>query len=128
MGSRLRTTLRRFGIITLMGLTIGLAMGYIATRYDWGFGYPIAIGLVLGCVYGIEIIDIVTAAYLSRRFEKYSRGKRLAFQMSSTMLIRILGWLLLVRIAGLIMGFNLFRWEVLIWLVIFVKLDGSEKR
>ena len=67
-----------------------------------------------------RLFDILTAAYLFPRFEKYSRGKKLILQMSSSILVHILGWLLLVWIAGLILDFSLFKWEVLMWLAIYI--------
>jgi sensor histidine kinase YesM len=105
---------------TVLGLMFGFALGYVADKYNWGLGYPVAMGIVLGCAYGVKIFDILTAAYLFPKFEKYPRGKKLSFQMLSSALVHILGWLLLVGIAGLIIGFNVFYWQVLVWLVIFM--------
>ena len=122
MSNRQRANLSKFAMATIVGLVIGATLGYMAEKFDWGFGYPAAIGMVLGCVYGVEIFDSLKAAYLFPRFEKYSRGKKLTLQMSSSMLVHILGWLLLVWIAGMILGFNLFRWEVLMWLAIFIAI------
>lgn len=122
MSNRQRANLSKFAMATIVGLVIGATLGYMADKFDWGFGYPAAIGMVLGCVYGVEIFDSLNAAYLFLRFEKYSRGKKLTLQMSSSMLVHILGWLLLVWIAGMILGFSLFRWEVLMWLAIFIAI------
>jgi hypothetical protein len=89
-------------------------VGYIATKYGWGFGYPTAIGMTLGCAYTIGIFMGLTEAHLYPRFERFSRGKKLASQMSSSLLTHVLGWLLPAWITGLIIGFSLFQKEVLI--------------
>jgi len=117
---KLKTILRQFGIATLVGLGFGVAVGYMATKYGWGFSYPTAIGIILGCVCVIQIFCSLTETYLYPRFEKFSRGKKLACQMSSSFLAHIIGWLIPIWIASLIVGFSLFRKEVLIWLGIFI--------
>ena len=122
MSNRQRANLSKFAMATIVGLVIGAILGYMADKFDWGFGYPAAIGMVLCCVYSVEIFDSLNTAYLFPRFEKYSRGKKLTLQMSSSMIVHILGWLLLVWIAGMILGFSLFRWEVLMWLAIFIAI------
>jgi len=115
---------RRATIARLVGtgLLFGLALGYVSNRYDWGISYPVAIAMVLGCGLGVEAIDSLTAAVLSPRFAKYPRGKRLALQMSSSLIVHAGSWLLLVWIAGRIINFSLFQWQVLIWLIPFIVL------
>jgi len=120
MPGRLNPTLRRFGWATLWGLGFGVAVGYVATKYGWGFGYLTAIGMTLGCAYAIQIFCSLTEAYLYPRFERFSRGKKLGLQQVSILLAHIVGWLIPVWIAGIIIGFSLFQKEVLIWLGIFI--------
>jgi len=117
---RLKTILREVGIATLWGLGFGIAVGYAATRYSWGFGYLTAIGMTLGCAYAIQIFCSLTEAYLYPRFERFSRGKKLGLQQVSILLAHILGWLIPMWIVGMIAGFSLFQKEVLIWLGIFI--------
>jgi len=117
---KLKPILRQFGIATLVGLGFGVAVGYMATKYGWGFSYPTAIGMILGCVCVIQIFCSLTETYLYPRFERFSRGKKLACQMSSSFLAHIIGWLIPIWIVSLIIGFSLFRKEVLIWLGIFI--------
>jgi sensor histidine kinase YesM len=117
-----KTIVRRFAVTTIVGLIFAFALGYVANGNEWGFGYLLALGIVLGCAYGVEILDILAAAYLYSRFENYPRSKKLWFQMSASALVHILGWILMVGLAGLIVGFNVFDWHVLVWLAIFVVL------
>jgi sensor histidine kinase YesM len=112
--------LRRFEVTTIMGLMFGAALGYVASKYQSGVSYPVAMGMVLGCAYGVEIFDILAAAHFYPRFEIYPRSKKLILRMSSSGLVHILGWLLMVWIAGLILGFNLLQWGVLMWLAIYI--------
>lgn len=119
MNEKLKSVLRQFGWATLWGLGFGIAVGYVATKYGWGFGYPVAIGMTLGCAYTIQIFCYLTEAYFYPRFEPFSRGKKLACQMSSSFLAHIVGWLIPVWIVSMVIGFSLFRKEVLIWLGIF---------
>lgn len=107
---------------TLMGAVLGFILGLLAQRYSWGFGYPTAIGMVIGSAFGAETIASVSAAFLSEKFEKYSRSRKLLLQMAASLLSHILGWMLIIWLAGNIVGFNPFRWEVLIWLVIFIAI------
>jgi two-component sensor histidine kinase len=120
MNEKLKPVLRQFGIATLWGLGFGIPVGYAATRYGWGFGYFTAIGMTLACAYTVQIFSSLTEVYFYPRFDRFSRGKKLASRMSSSLLAHVLGWLLPVWITGLIVGFSLFRWEVLIWLGIFI--------
>jgi sensor histidine kinase YesM len=115
-----RLNYRKFVFPTIAGLVLGSALGYLATKYAWGFGYPAAIVMVLGCAYGIEIIDSLVAASLFPKLEGYPRGRKLFYQILSSTLIHIFGWFLTVWIAGKIIGFSLFQWKVFIWLAIFL--------
>jgi sensor histidine kinase YesM len=105
---------------TLWGLAIGVAVGYVATRCAWGFGYVVAIGMILGCANAIWAFQVLTENYIYPKFERFSRGKRLACQLLSSFLAHIIGWLIPVLITGLFIGFSLFRKEVLLSLGIFV--------
>jgi len=120
MYERLKPILRQMGIATLIGLVFGVGVGYMATHYSWGFGYSVAIGITLGCAYAIQILCSLTEAYLYPRFERFSRGRRLALRQAFSLLAHILGWLIPICIAGIIVGFSLFRKEVLIWLGTFI--------
>ena len=120
MNEKLKSVLRHLGRTALIGLGFGIAVGYVATKYSWGFGYSVAIGMCLGCVCVIQIFQTLNEVYLYPKLEKFSRGKKLALQQASSFLTHILGWLLPVWITGLIIGFGLFRKEVLIWLGIFI--------
>jgi sensor histidine kinase YesM len=111
---------RRFAIPTLVGLMFGGALGFVATRYNWGFGYTLAVPMVLVCSYGVEIIDILTSAHFYPRWEKYPRGKKLMLQMVSSLLLRLFGWFFFIWIASLILGFSILRGEVLVWLPIAI--------
>lgn len=118
--SRAKPYLNRFLVTTIIGLAFSIALGYASRQGNWGFGFPAAIGMVLGCAYGVEILYLVTAANLFPRFEKYPRGKKLIFQMLSSILVHVLGWLFLVWITVMIMGFSIFQWGVLMWLGIYI--------
>ena len=117
---KLKPILRQTGYATLWGLGFGIPVGYAATKYGWGFGYPLAVGMTLGCAYAIQIFCSLTETYLYPRFEKFSRGKKLGLRQASSLLAHILGWLFPMWIVGLIVGFSLFRKEVLIWLGMFI--------
>jgi len=118
---RLKTVfLHQFGWATLAGVGFGAAVGYIATKYNWGFGYPTAIGMVLGCVLAIQIFQDLTETLLYPKFKRFSRGKRLAWQMSSSFLAHIVGWLIPVWIVSMVIGFSLLESGVLLWLGIFI--------
>jgi sensor histidine kinase YesM len=110
----------RFLVTTIVGLAFGIALGYVSTQNYWGLGFLAAIGMTLGCAWGVDIIYMATMAYLSPRFEKYPRDKKLFLQVSSSILIHVSGWLLLVWIAGLILNFRLFQSAILVWLVIYI--------
>jgi sensor histidine kinase YesM len=116
----LKSILRRFATTTPFALLFGVALGFVASKYDWGFGYLLAIPLVFVCAYGVEIFDILAAAFFYPRFEIYPRGKKLTLRLSSSALVHILGWIFWVWLAGLILGFNVFRWEIIMWLVIYI--------
>ena len=120
MNEKLKPVLRQFGWATLAGVGFGVAVGYAATKYGWGFGYPVAIGMTLGCAYAIQLFCSLTEAYLYPKFEKLSRGKKLGFQEASIFLAHILGWLFPIWIVSLIIGFSLFESGILIWLGIFI--------
>ena len=120
MKKRLAAYLGRLKWITLTGLIFGLALGYVASNHNWGFGYLLAIPLTLGCACGIEVLDIVAGAYIYPNLEKYPRGRKLVLHLSISVVVHIGGWLLLVGLAGRILGFSLFQWEVLIWLVVVI--------
>jgi two-component sensor histidine kinase len=122
MTNRQKSYLIKLARITFFGLAIGVTLGYIAIRFDWGFSYTTAILMVLGCAYGVEIFSSLSVAYLFPRLEKYSRGKKLVFQIISSALFHVIGWLLLVWIASRIIGFAFFRWEVMAWLAVFIVL------
>jgi sensor histidine kinase YesM len=118
--SRGKSILPRFLVTTIIGLAFGIAVGYVSSQNKWGLGFPTAIGMVLGCAYGVEIIHAATAAYLFPEFEKYPRDKKFVLQMSSSILVHVLGWLLLVWVAGLILNTSIFKWQVLMWLGIYI--------
>lgn len=117
MDKGLKAFLRQLGWSTLIGLGVGLAVGYANREY---LGYPTAIGMCLGCAYTIQVFCFLTEAYLYPRFEGFTRGRKLACQMSSSLLAHILGWLTPVWIVGMIIGFDLLEPAVLIWLGIFI--------
>lgn len=120
MKTWLKTYLLKFRRSTIIGLPFGVALGFVADGYSWGFGYLLAIPLVLGCAWGVEIFVILSETYLYPRFEKYPRGKKLVLRMATSALVHILGWLFLVWIASLFMGFFLFQWEIMIWFAVFL--------
>jgi sensor histidine kinase YesM len=120
MNKRANQYLSRFTTLTIVGLAFAFGLGYVAKKFDWGFGYLVATGLVLGCAYGVEIISSLSAVYLFPRFEKYPRGRQLTLQLASSILVHVLAWILLIWIASRFMGFNIFQWKVMIWLVLFV--------
>lgn len=115
ISGRVKSILPRFAITTIIGLAFGIALGYVSE-----LGFPAAIGMVLGCAYGVDIIWAVIMTYLSPKLEKYSRDKKFLFQVLSSILVHILGWLLLIWIAGLILNFSLFQWSILVWLGIYI--------
>jgi sensor histidine kinase YesM len=120
MNEKLKTILRQFGWATLAGVGFGTTVGYMATKFSWPFGYPTAIGMTLGCAYAIQIFEGLAEKYLYPRFERFSRGKKLALQQASSLLTHVLGWFLPVWIVSLIIGFSLLESGVLIWLGIFI--------
>ena len=120
VNEKLKTILRQFGWATLGGVGFGVAVGYMATKFSWPFGYPTAIGMTLGCAYAIQIFEGLAEKYLYPRFERFSRGKKLALQQASSLLTHVLGWFLPVWIVSLIIGFSLLESGVLIWLGVFI--------
>ena len=118
---KLKPILRQLGFSTLFGLAFGIPFGYVATRYSLlPIGYASAIGICLGCAYGIQIFQIITEVYLYPRLKRLSRGKNLAFQVLSSALAHFFGWLLAVWIASLIIGFELLKSTIFIWLGLFI--------
>jgi sensor histidine kinase YesM len=117
----LKLILRQLGFGTLFGLAFGIPLGYVATDYlELPIGYVSAIGICLGCAYGIQIFQTITEVCLYPRFRRLSRGKNLAFQVLSSALAHFFGWLLAVWIASLVIGFELLRGAIFIWLGSFI--------
>jgi len=112
---RIKPVLRHLGLILLAGAGFGAAVGYFIPM-----GYPTAIGMTLGCAAGIQIFQTLAEAYLYPRFENFPRGKKLVLQQATSLLAHILGWLLPIWMVSIIIGFSLFRREVLVWLGIFI--------
>ncbi len=102
------------------GVGIGAILGYIATRFSWGFGYGPAIGMVTACVFLMEGLGYLSTTRLYPLFEKYPRGKKLTCQLISSSLAHLLGWLIPVYILAPVIGFNFFRLEVLLCLAVFI--------
>ncbi len=117
---RVKPYLPRFLLATAIGLVFGSALGYFSSRDGWGLSFANAIGMVLGLAWGVNIIYVAAAARLFPRFEKYPRDKRFLFQVSTSILVPVLAWLLLTWVAGLILHFRIFQWQVLIWLGLYV--------
>lgn len=115
MHKKRKTLLDTVGYPTLGGLGFGALVGYTTL-----LSYPTAIGMCLGCAYTVQVFETLTGAYLYPSFDRFSRGKKLAFQMLSSFLTYILGWLIPVWIVGIIVGFSLLEAGVLIWLSIFI--------
>ncbi|MBN2186655.1 MAG: histidine kinase [Dehalococcoidia bacterium] len=112
---RIKPVLSHLGVILLAGAGFGAAVGYFTPM-----GYPTAISMTLGCAAGIHIFQTLAEAYLYPRFENFPRGRKLIFQQATSLLAHILGWLLPIWIVSIIIGFSLFRGEVLVWLGIFI--------
>ena len=113
--------LRQLGFNTMLGLAFGIPFGYFATKYEvLPIGYPAAIGICLGCAYSIHIFQAIAQACLYPRLKKMSRGKNLAFQVSSSALAHFLGWLLVVWIASQVIGFEFLKGVIFIWLGSFI--------
>ena len=109
--------IRKFAVTTFVALIFGIVVGCAANP---SLNYSTAIGMVLGCAYGVDMFNALGAAFLYPKFEKYPRGKKITFQMLSPIIVHILAWILLVWIAGLILGFNFFQWGTMVWLAIFI--------
>jgi len=120
MRNWLKSNKSRLAISAVIVLLMGVALGYVNDRAHSGFSYSEAIGMVFGCACGVEAIDSLSAAALSSWFQKVPRGRRLVYKMTSSLFIHAAAWLLTVWIAGMILHFSVFEWQVLIWLVMFV--------
>ena len=112
---KLRATLRQLALFTLIGIAFGFAVGYASP-----ISYPTAIAMCVASAFGIQIFESLTEVYLFPKFEGFPRGKKLTYQMSSSLLAHILGWLLPIWITSIIIGFGLFQWQILIWLGTFI--------
>ncbi|MDC7126420.1 MAG: histidine kinase [Spirochaetales bacterium] len=104
-------------------LLFGSILGCLAIKLDWGFGYAAAIVMVLCSGFGANIINFAARKVLSSRLENAGRGIKLVVQMTSRLFTHTIGWLIVIEISGRILGFSLFRWEVLIWLFIFIIIN-----
>jgi sensor histidine kinase YesM len=121
MPQRLKPVWSPLGFSTLLGLAFGIPFGYVATKYQvLPIGYAAAIGICLGCAYSIQIFQAVNEAYLYPRFKRLGRGRNLASQLVSSALAHFLGWLLTVWVASLVIGFELFKGAIFVWLVSFI--------
>jgi sensor histidine kinase YesM len=107
--------LRQLGVIMLAGAAFGVAVGHLTP-----LGYPTALGMTLGCAAGIQIFQTLAEAYLYPRFEKFPRGRKLVLQQTTSLLTHILGWLFPIWITSIVLGFNVFRQQILLWLGIFI--------
>ena len=79
--------------------------------------------MVLGSAYGADIISLIVTRLSAAKMKRVSRGTKLIFQMGASLLTHSLGWLIVIEFSGIILGFSLFRWEVLIWLFIFIIIN-----
>jgi sensor histidine kinase YesM len=112
---KLRAILRQLIWFTLIGIAFGFALGYASPM-----SYPAAVAMCVASAYCIQIFEALTEAYLFPKFIGFSRGKKLAYQMVSSLLAHILGWLLPIWITSMIIGFSLFQWNILVWLAVFI--------
>ena len=115
MDKKVVKIVRGFGYSTLAGIGIGLIFGYVMP-----LSYFFAIAWCLGFAYTIWIFQSLVETYLYPRFERFTRGKKLACQMSTSLFAYLLGWLLPMWIGSAILGFSFFMGEVLRWLLIFI--------
>lgn len=115
MRIKLRALLRRLARFTLIGIAFGLAVGYASPM-----SYSAAVAMCLASAYCIYIFEFLTEAYLFPKFEGFSRGKKLTYQIASSLLAHILGWLLPIWITSMIISFSLFQQQIFIWLAIFI--------
>jgi sensor histidine kinase YesM len=113
--TKLKAILHHLAWFTLIGIAFGLVVGYVSP-----LSYPAAIAMCVACAYGIQIFESLTEAYLFPKFEGFPRGKKLNYQMSSSLLAHILGWLLPIWITSMIIGFGLFQWQIYLWLGMFI--------
>jgi len=112
---KLRAILRQLAWFTPVGIAFGFAVGYASPM-----SYPAAVAMCVASAYGIQIFESLTEAYLFPKFEGFSRGKKLTYQMTSSLLAHILGWLLPIWITSMIIGFGLFQWQIYLWLGAFI--------
>jgi two-component sensor histidine kinase len=102
-------------LFTLIGVVFGLAVAFASP-----LSYLEAIAMCVASAYGIQILENLTEAYLFPRFERFHRGRKLAFQMTSSLLAHILGWFFPIWITSMIIGFSLFEWQIYLWLGVFI--------
>lgn len=104
----------------LWGVGIGAILGYIATTLSWDFGYAAAIIMVTACVIFMEGLEYLAELCVYPGFSAFSRGKKLAWQLATSGMVHIIGWIVPVYIGSHIIGFNFFRLEVLLCLAVFI--------
>ena len=129
--ARVKSILRpRLTAATAVGLAFGAVVGYLSVSQHWGLSFIAAMGMVLGCAYGVEIISSVVAAQLNPRFERYPRDKKVALMMSSSIATHVLAWFLMIWVAGLILNFSIFQAGILFWFSVYavVLVIGSVLR
>lgn len=112
---KLRAILRQMAWFIPIGIAFGFAVGYTSPM-----SYPAAIAMCVASAFGIQIFESLTEVYLFPKFEGFSRGKKLSYRMTSSLMAHILGWLLPIWITSMIIGFSLFQWQVLFWLGVFI--------
>ena len=110
-----RAILRQMAWFMPIGIAFGLGVGYATP-----ISYPAAIAMCVASAFGIQIFEFLTEAYLFPRFEGFSRGKKLAYRLTSSLLAHILGWLLPIWITSMIIGIGLFQWQIYLWLGVFI--------
>jgi sensor histidine kinase YesM len=114
---KMKPFLRQLGVVMLFGAGFGVAVGHFTP-----LSYPTAIGMTLGCAAGIQVFQNLAEAYLYPRFENFSRGRKLVFQQTTSLLAHILGWLLPILVVSMILGFSIFQWQFILWLGIFIAI------
>jgi sensor histidine kinase YesM len=113
--TKLRAMLRQLAWFTPIGIAVGLVVGYASPM-----SYSTAVAMCVACACGIQIFESLTEVYLFPKFDGFSRGKKLTYRLSSSLLAHVLGWLLPIWITSMIISFNLFYWPILVWLGAFI--------
>jgi sensor histidine kinase YesM len=115
MSEKVKRFVKQFALFTFIGAGFGIGVANTTP-----IGYSGAMIMCMGCTYCMMLFDHLTEIFVFPRFTGFARGKKLTFRMISSLFAHIAGWFIPLTIAGAIIGFRLFQWQVFLWLGVLI--------